>query len=395
MSFTVPFIGRLGQLYVKTEGAANYGVSPTLASTDAARHLEVDLTYDPLNLTDATDRWPTPGLRRRVVHKTTAGFDLKSMLMWPSGALGTRPESDVLLTNALGASQAITPLSTTVTAGTTPSTTQFTAAAVTGLVAGRSWVLINIASLGINCARLVTAIATNLLTVAPALPAAPATSDTVKSGVDYYLATNPASAFTLAHYLGQNAGTSPQSFNREINGAIVEKASFMFDANGEPMMSLSGPGKTQTSPAQTQPGSFTTVGTAIPSGILGSLRVGAAAYPFLKASVQVQNGMTVRNTEYGKSSAESFYRNGRRSITVSADVYVEDRTIIYDNALTTTPVSLLLQIGTAAGQTWGLYLPQVEFDVPSTPDSEKELIWSLKGTALEVSGNDAFYLGQL
>jgi hypothetical protein len=395
MSFTVPFIGRTGQRYVKTEGQANYGVSPTLGATDAVRVLEIDLAYNPNQRTNAMDRNLTPGVRRRQSHKTVAGFNLKRMAMWPSGTLGTPPESDVLLTNALGAKQAIAPLSTTVTAGTVPSTTQMTLAAVTGLVANRSWVEINIASLGINCVRFVTAIATNLITVAPPLPTAPATSDTVKSGVDYYPATNPASAFTVADYLTVGAGSSPQTFSREVNGCIVESMGFTFDPNNEPEMSFAGPGKTQPDSAQAQPGAFTTVGTVIPPGTEGSLRIGSTAVPFLKASIQLTNGMKLRNTEYGSKSATGFWRAGRRSVVVSIDMYAEDRTVVYDNAISAAGLSALFQLGTTEGKQWGLYLPKMEFDVPSTPDPESEIIWTMKAVALETNGNDELYLGQL
>jgi hypothetical protein len=395
MSFTVPFIGRLEQVYVKTEGQSTYGVSPTLASTDAVRHLDLDLTYNALARTNAMDKLSTPDQQRRISHRTAAGFDFKQIAMWPSGVLGTIPETDVLLTNGFGAKQAITPLSTTVTAGTTPSTTQMTLAAVTGLVANRSWVLINIASLGTNHPRLVTAIATNLITVSPALPTAPATSDTVKSGVDYYPATNPASAFTVASYIPQLAGSSSALYSREINGCVVDKMGFMFDGNNDAMMSFSGPGKTQTKPAQTQPGAFTVPATVPPPGILGNLRVGASAYPMLKAKIEVVNNMVVRNAEYGVSTASSFYRKGRRTVTVQIDAYVEDPTAIYDNAVTAAGLSVLIQAGTTAGSLWALLLPKVEFDVPNTPDGENELIWSFKGTALGVNGNDEIYLGQL
>lgn len=372
-------IGRLGQAWGKVQ--ANYTTAPTLASTDAFRHLELDLGINIRNRTNAPDRLTTPDLRRRVSHKTTASWDLKSALMWPSGTLGTAPEHDIFLTNGLG-SKAVGTASTTVAASPTPTTSTFTVASATGLAVGKL-IAVNVTGIGIEV-RMISALATAAVTLSQALSAAPTTGDTVKTSVQYTPASNLPASLCLAHYMTTN-GTL---LSRQINGCVVDKLGFMFDANDEPKFTAGGPARDQTRPAQTQPGAFTTVGTAMPTGMTGDLRISDASYPFLKGNVNVTNGMKLRNAEYGSSKATGYYRAGRRVVEVSFDSYVEDPSVVYALGESTATAPILFQTGNVEGQIVVIYMPKVEFEIPSTPDGENELVWSFKGVALGVSGND-------
>lgn len=379
-------IGRLEQLYAKVEGS--YATPPTFASTDAFRHLEAELGINIRNRSNAMDRLLTPDQRRRTTHKTTASWDLKKALMWPSGTIGTAPEggADVILTHGMGA-KTTGAATTTVAASPSPTTTVFTVASATGIAVG-TMIAVNVTGVGI-CVRMVTALATAAVTVNMALPSAPTTGDTVKTGVQYSPATNPASSFALGSYITTN-GTL---FSRQLNGCVVDKLSFMFDANDEPSFSASGPACDQTRPAQAQPGGFTTVGTVMPTGLAGSLRVSASAYPMLKAQVNLANNMKTRNAEYGLTKASGFYRVGRRAVDVSIDAYVEDPTVLYALGESTVTAPILIQTGTTEGQIIVVYMPAVEFEIPTTPDGENELIWSFKGVALGTAGNDEIYVG--
>lgn len=380
-------IGRLGQPYLKVE-AGGYAVAPTFAATDAFRHLELDLTTNKLARTNAPDRVTTPDLRRRITNRTVGSWAIKKALMWPSGTPGTLPELTVAYENGLGAKHGPTPLSTTVSASPSPTTTVFSVAAVTGLAVNDPIQVQTPTGLEIV---FVQAIATLALTVAPALSAAPATGATVKSGVGYSLATDLAKSFDIGHYIT----TSGTLFSREALGCVLDKLGFAFDANAEPVFTASGPCQDVNRPAQAQPGAFTTTGSAIPSGILGALKVNGVAYPMMKAAFNITNGMKLRNAEMGTNKAIGFYRAGRRVIEVQIDVYVEDPAPIYANAETATALSVSLQCGTVNGQIWGVYCPKVEFEMPTTPDGENELMWSFKGTALGTAGNDELFLGQV
>lgn len=381
---SVPHLGRLGQLYIRPETA--YGAGDTFVATDAVRHLDVDLTFNALGRKDAPDRQRTPGLRRRYTTRTSGSFDLKKALMWPSGTIGTVPDLNNLLLNGIGSKR--TPaLSTTVASG--PTTTSATLTAVTGLAIGDP--ILHGAS---KLVRVVTNIVGSVVTWAPALPVAPTNGDTVKTGVGYQPVTNPANSLVIGHYIA----TQAQTFIREMRGAVVDKLAFTFDSNSEPFLQASGPLQTQLrdGAAQSQPGSFTSVGTAIPSGITGGLYVGATAYPMQKCIVNVNNNMTLRNIDFGTSKASGFYRRGMRQITVQVDAYVEDPSAIYANAETAANVSILMQCGLTEGQIWAVYLPLTQWEIPSTPDQDTELVWSFKGVALESSaGNDDILVAQM
>jgi hypothetical protein len=243
--------------------------------------------------------------------------------------------------------------------------------------------------------RFVTAVSTTNLTWAPALPTAVMASEALKGGVTYKPATNPASSITIAHYLAMDAGGGAQTFTRELKGCVVDKLTMDFDANEEPTISLSGPARNQVRPAQATPGAFTTIGTAIPSGISGELLVSGTAYPFLKAQIGLINEMVLRNAEYGTSQANGFYRRGRRVVDISIDAYVEDPAPLYAFGESTVTVPILLQTGMTEGQIWAVYCPLVEFELPTTPDNLEELQWSFKGIALGNNGNDEVYLAAL
>lgn len=376
-------IGRLEQLYAKIE--ATYAAQPTFTATDAFRHLDAELGINIRNRTNAPDRLLTPDQRRRTTHKTTASWDLKNALMWPSGTLGTAPEHSLFLEHGLG-TKTLGTATTTVSASPSPTTTGFTVASPTGIAVG-TMIAVNLAGVGIEV-RMVTGLSTAAVTVNQAFSAAPTSGDTVKTGVQYTPASNLASSFALGSYITTN-GTL---FSRQLNGCVVEKLGFQFDANSEPMFSASGPACDQTRPAQAQPGGFTTVGTGIPTGLTGALRVSAAAYPFLKAGINIQNSMKVRNAEYGLAKANGFYRSGRRSVDVSIDAYVEDPAVLYALGESSVTAPILIQTGNTSGQIIAVYMPAVEFEIPTTPSGDGELTWSFKGTALGTAGNDEIYV---
>jgi hypothetical protein len=381
------FLGRQGQLYVKAE--TTYGTAPSLASTNAVRHLDFDITFNPLSRTNAPDRLRTPELRRRVTHQADAAVAFKKMPMWPSGTIGTAPEAAPLFKNLFGAT-VIGALSTTV--ASSPTTTGAVLTSVTGLTAGE-WVNITIS--GVIYSRHTTSVnsGTKAVSWEPALPSAPTAGDVVKSGVSYQLASEAPESLYAAHYLLNGAGAT---LSRDVDGFVLNQGQFDFETNEEPMFSASGPARWQTRPAQASaPASFTTVGTAQPSGITGELRVGTAAYPIRKASFAITNNHVLRKGEYGNTKATAFYRRARRAVEVTIEAYVEDASVIYANAESATAIPIFIQTGRTEGQIWGIHCPLVEFQVPQTPDGDEELVWTFKGIALGSAGNDEISLGAL
>src|SRR5690606_17736680 len=128
--------------------------------------------------------------------------------------------------------------------------------------------------------RLVTNIATDTITVAPALGGTPASGDTVKGGVTYSLANNLPDSLTMARYL--------PDLSYQLNGAVIEQLGLIFDSNDEVKFSASGPAKEQIRPAQAEPGAFTTVGSPV-TGIVGAFLFNGTAYRITKLDVQINN----------------------------------------------------------------------------------------------------------
>lgn len=400
MAVTTPFIGRLGRMYLKLEGASTYGTAPTFASTDVVRNLDLDLSYDPKALKAAPDRLRTPDLQRQIVNRATASWALKRALMWPSGTIGTAGDAglDALLTHVMGATRRSAALSTTVASGAT--TTGCVLTSASGLAVNDP-ILINVAGDQQRVVFIQT-ISTNTVTWLTTLPTAPTAGDVVKSGVLYMPATDVPSSFSIGHYLGTSAnvsrGGAAQTFNRQMTGCIADTLDLKFDANSEPELAAGGPGKAQAT-GQTEPGAFTTVGANIPSGITGAAIISAAAYAFMKASIALKNNSTVRNADFGASSANGYYRRGQRDVKLSLDAYVEDPAPIYNNALSGTAIPVLIQNGATEGQIWAVFLPKVRFELPSTPDGDAELVWSFKGTALgggtPTGSNDEIFIAMM
>src|ERR1051326_1596152 len=108
------YIGRTGQLYIGEE--ASYGTAPTFLASMAFRHLSQKLSFDPRQLAKSPERHTDPSQRVLYTRRQKASFDVKAQL-YPSGAINTLPEADLVLKNALGNAASNVALSTTVASG--------------------------------------------------------------------------------------------------------------------------------------------------------------------------------------------------------------------------------------------------------------------------------------
>ncbi len=368
-------IGRKGQLYLKKETA--YGTSITLAVTNALRHIDVGFGFDPFNRVTSPEKKQSPGPVNRFDRKKTADLSTLVALLRPSGALNTLAEIDPILEAAFGSVVNET-LSTTVASA--PTTTGATVASAGTLAVGDAVLLEVTGEDDGPFVRFLTAVSTNDLTWAPALPGAQTTGDDVKGGVTYKLTTALAVSLTIAHYL--------DNFKRELLGAGVDELALTFDANEEGQLTASGPAKEQlTGTTQSQPAGFTTVGGNPPSGLIGDCLIGDTAYLVKSIEVSIANGLALRNQEYGVNGASELYRAGRREITVSLEAFAETEATLYDLAEAGTYASLFKQTGRTEGSIIGLYAPRVDWKVPETDDPDEEVSWSHTGMALETVDN--------
>src|SRR5581483_3916576 len=336
-----------------------------------------------------------PSQRVMLVGRQKASFDVKAQL-YPSGTLNTLPEADLVLKNALGNAATNVTLSTTVSSGA--SATGAVVASATGLAVGQP---IQIGVLGGSAPgtylRWLTGVSGTTLTWAPALPATCAASDTVKGTIGYALGTTLPKSLDIAHYPQAPSASTPA---REMLGCAIDKISFMFDSNLEPMIQFSGPaqgfaGTFGTWTPQAQPGGFTTVGAenAIPSGLTGYFQLGSTLYEIEKMQIDVVNGEELQNTALGTNKAKAMFRKGKRAVTVKINAKVSDDLTLWTPSLAASINAAMLQIGTSATKIWGFYLPNLQIMAPpDIGDADETNNWDFNAVALASAGNDEFYV---
>lgn len=385
--------GRTGQLYIGEE--ATYATAPALLATMAFRHTSQKLSFDPRQLAKSPERHTDPSQRVLLTRREKASFDVKAQ-WYPSGTLNTVPESDLVLKNALGGAVSNVTLATTVASGAGVSGA--TLASGTGLAVGQP---IQIGVLGGAApgtyVRWLVSVAGAVVTWAPPLQATCAVSDTVKGTIGYTLGTALPKSLDIAHYPQAPSVGTPA---REQLGCILDKLSFMFDSNLEPMIQVSGPaqGFAGTSPnftPQAQPGGFTTVGAenAIPSGLTGYFQLGSTLFEIEKMQIDVVNAMDVQNTALGTNKAKAYFRKGKRFVTVKINAKVSDDLTLWTPSLGASSNACMLQLGTTSTRIWGVYLPNLILTAPpDVPDGDETNNWDYVGEAMATSGNDEFYV---
>jgi hypothetical protein len=370
-------IGRVGTVFVAAE--TTYGVAPGFAATDAIRHLNVNLNYNPRNRVRAATRLVHPSQVYRRTRRATGTFNLRGEF-FPSGTLGTLPDHDEVLEHSFGAKTNVV-LSTTIASAPTVNGATLTSGvglAINGAVL--------ITQGGVKYVRFLTAVAGAVVSWAPPLPAAPIAGDAVKSCITYQPATAIAKSLNIGHYL--------TSLSYQGYGAVCDQLKIQFDANNEVMWEVSGPMQRRARPAVTaQPGAFTTAGITPPSGLTGGFTIDGTAEDYLKAEFVISNGMALDNFAGGTSQARGFYRKGVRQVDVNLNTMVSDDTTLITAAEGTTDTPVLVQSGDTEGSIVAVYCPLVEFGVPDDPDGDEELEWSYKGDAKSpVAGNGEIFL---
>jgi hypothetical protein len=377
-------IRRKGRVYVAEE--ATYATAPGLAATDAVRHLSAQLNHSPRNRVNAPTRHVHPSQVYRRTRRQTATWSMRGEL-FPSGALNTLPDMDPILEHGMGGTTRNVTLATTVSASPSPTTTVFTVSSVTGL-AVKDAILITIAAGAFagKYIRWITEINTLALTIEPPLPAAPASTNTVKGCIAYKLATDLAKSLNIGHYL--------ESHSYQGYGAVVDALKFTFDANNEVMWEASGPMQSRARNAATaDPTTFTTSGTTPPSGLTGGMLVNTTEEDYIRAEVMLANAMDLDNFAGGTSQARGFFRRGKRRVEVNVDSMVSDDVSVADLAEANTPTPVLLQAGETEGSIFAVYAPLTEFEVPDDEDADETTDWKYRGEGLAtIAGNDELYV---
>lgn len=374
----MPYISSdLNRNYVALE--SSYGTTPAPAASNAFRALKstIEVVQEYLQRQDKTGSRSyagvIPGGRRH------GKFDVQAYLA-PSGAAGAAPNMGPFFQSACGAAPAIFG-GGTIAAGSTASSILFTAPH--GLSVGQA------VGYGKELRFVIAVPSSTAITVDPPFAAAPGGGTTASGTVTYPLAdTTP--SFSLFDYWSPS--TAQQ---RVLCGAAVD--TMEVDVSGEfhrvrftglgadvidSTTFASGQGGLGSFPAE--PSSQSLNGTAL-AGHLGQVWLGSTATKFATlstAKLQIQNGVQLRGNEFG-SQIPLAQVPGQRKVTFDFDVFELDDTAtaaLYSAARARTPITAFLQLGTVAGNIFGVYMNKLVPQLPTNDDGQKQLVWKFTGS---------------
>ena len=120
----------------------------------------------------------------------------------------------------------------------------------------------------------------------------------------------------------------------------------------------------------------------------------ARFYTLTSATIQVENDVDLRMREFGSNSIHCFAA-GIRKVTVNFTVFAndhDDTKALYEASRQTSPVSVMLQLGDASGQLFGIYIRAVVPEVPQFDDSETRLQWTFQGSRAQGISDDEIIL---
>jgi len=374
----MPYISSdLNRLYAALE--PSYGSTPAPAPSNAFRVLKstVELVQDYLQRQDKTGSRSyagvIPGGRRH------GKFDVQAYLA-PSGTPGSAPNMGPFFQSACGGSPEVF-AGGTIAPGSTASSILFTAPH--GLSAGQA------VGYGKEL-RFVTVVpSSTAVTVDPPFSAAPTSGTTASGTVTYPLGDTPPSLSLFDYWSPSTAqqrilcGAAVDTMEVDVSGEFHQ---VKFSGLGQDVIDsitfATGQGGLSTFP--TEPSSPTVSGTAL-AGHMGQIWLGPTPAKFATlstAKLQVQNNVQLRGNEFG-SQIPLAQLSGQRKVTFDFDVFELDdaaTAALYTAAMSRTPITACLQLGTVAGNMFGVYMNALVPQAPINDSSQKQLVWKFTGS---------------
>jgi hypothetical protein len=192
--------------------------------------------------------------------------------------------------------------------------------------------------------------------------------------------TGPNNATSIASTIGFTADDSGSPATTGYTGdAPITGSITIDDVGGFDNANASGSTVIPFFPAAVVQGSPAT-------SLLGGVTLGGVNFRTTEGSIEFSNNLETRNDFYGYEDAQGFSISGRREVTVSFTVYLEDavgpfvqRTNRFDELQ-----EVLIQLGTAAGNILKINIPYLELDnVPFTVPEQAEGTVEFTGMALD------------
>ena len=370
---------------------ASYGVIPAITGADRIPALKLKAKQVP----EQTSRKDKTGSRTFVgmpngIRETTT-FEVDTLLTeWSNTSVG--PAYGPLFQCAMGGTPAIWAGGTvaSVTGGTK---IVFTAAH--GLSPGQAVTFS-------GEMRFVAAILnTTTLFINAAFNLTPVNGSVMGPTINYSLAESLPSASIFDYWDPSTAvqriieGAAMDKMQIKVNGDFQE---FNFSGPARDLVDsasfISGEGGLTTFPAEPTAVNFDY--TIVP-GHLGEVWMGVTPAQFLTvtaAELTLENNIELRVKEFGSDFARCIAAS-QRAVTLNFSLFelADAQTAgLYQAARQRSPISVMLQLGEAAGQLCGAYMPAMVPQVPQYDDSETRLQWKFENDRAQGTANDELYI---
>jgi hypothetical protein len=250
--------------------------------------------------------------------------------------------------------------------------------------------------------RFVTAVLDTLtLFINAGFSTSPVSGSVMGPTINYCLADSLPSASIFDYWDPSTAvqriveGAALDKMQIKVNGDFQE-----FDFSGpardlvDSASFVSGEGGLTAFPAEPTPANFDY--TIVP-GHLGEVWMGITEAEFLtvtSAELTLENNIELRVKEFGSDYARCIAASTRAvtldfSLFEMADAQTQG---LYQAARQRSPISVMLQLGEAAGQLCGMYMPAMVPQVPQFDDSETRLQWKFENDRAQGTANDELYI---
>jgi hypothetical protein len=366
---------------------SSYGQTPTIASQNRLPAVKLSIKHatEKVDRRDKVGGLTFAGLPTGLRRKTE--YQLRTYLTgWND--TGEQPGYGPLFRAAMGAAPRLH-TGTTLVAGSSASQLRFSSSH--GLVSGQA------VTVGGEL-RFVTAVVDGM-TVELNAPLSEAPTDGAYTGstMTYSLGKTLPSASIFDYW------TPAESVQRILCGAVVDEMKvvvnsdfheFHFSGPAQDLIDnvsfTSGQGKLTEFPDEPGLGNFD---YSIVPGHMGQVWLGVTPerfYTLTSAELSLDNGIDVRNREFGSSSIRCVAA-GVRNVKVDFELYgshQESTTALYAAAKQRSPISAMFQLGEQSGQLFGAYMKSVVPETPQFDDAETRVRWRFSGCRAQGSADD-------
>lgn len=136
--------------------------------------------------------------------------------------------------------------------------------------------------------------------------------------------------------------------------------------------------------------------TIVP-GHLGEVWMGATPAQFATltaAELTLENNLALRVKEFGSDYARCI-AGGQRNVNLAFSLFEQNDTQtqqLYQAARQRSPISVMLQLGSQAGQLFGAYMPAMVPEVPQFDDGDTRLEWKFASSRAQGTADDELYV---